>query len=51
MKQPKKPTLAQKKIISLAGLRWCNWMVVNETDSVLVIRNKITQNLREIRKK
>lgn len=51
MKQPKKPTLAQKKLIQGAGLRWANWMVVMEDDCVLRVINKITKNTRDIKKK
>lgn len=51
MKRPKKPTLAQKKLISGAGLRWTNWMVQMEDDSVLKLINKITGKTRDIKKK
>lgn len=51
MKQAKKPTLAQKKIISLKGLRWPNWLVIDETDDSLIVRNKISNHTRALRKK
>lgn len=41
MKQPKKPTLEQKKLMSEHGLRWKNWSVMSEDNiSVLVISKK-----------
>lgn len=50
MKQPKKPTLAQKKIISKNGLKWPNWMVVDEKENTLIIYNKISKKTRSIKK-
>lgn len=50
MKQPKKPTLAQKKIIANNGLNWSNWMVVEEVEGVLTIFNKISKKIRKIKK-
>lgn len=50
MKQPKKPTLAQKKIITGYGLRWPNWMVVEENEDTLTIFNKISKKIRKIKK-
>lgn len=40
MKQPKKPTLAQKKIIVAAGLRWQTWNVASEDKISLVLISK-----------
>ena len=40
MKQPKAPTLAQKKLIAGAGLKWKNWSVVDEDNPSLTIINK-----------
>lgn len=51
MKNPKKPTLAQKKILSLHGLKWFNWLVVEETADILKVQNKISNKIREIKKK
>lgn len=43
MKQPKKPTLAQKKKIYDAGLNWRNWAVVDDLEDRLILMNKITR--------
>lgn len=40
MKQPKKPTLAQKKNIAAAGYRWENWSVAGEDKTSLTIVSK-----------
>ena len=40
MKQPKAPTLAQKKLIASAGLKWKNWSVVHENNVSMAIINK-----------
>lgn len=40
MKQPKKPTLAQKKIIAAAGLDWKNWSVLEEDNISLALISK-----------
>lgn len=40
MKNPKKPTRAQKKIISTAGLDWHTWLVTNEDSSTLTLISK-----------
>lgn len=50
MKQPKKPILAQKKIIANNGLKWPNWMVVDEAEETLTIINKISKKVRKIKK-
>ena len=50
MKQPKKPILAQKKIIANNGLKWSNWMVIDETKETLTIINKISKNVRKVKK-
>ena len=40
MKQPKKPTLEQKKIIAEHGFRWKNWSVLNEDNVSITIISK-----------
>lgn len=50
MKQPKKPILAQKKIIANNGLKWSNWMVIDEDKETLTIINKISKNVRKVKK-
>ena len=40
MKQPKKPVLAQKKIIKAAGLDWRTWNVLNEDNISLTVISK-----------
>lgn len=50
MKQPKKPTLAQKKMIAAAGYRWENWNVANEDNMAFTIVNKKTGKRRVILK-
>ena len=50
MKNPKKPTLKQKKLIVAAGLRWTNWLVTEENDEELKVINKVTKTKRTIKK-
>ena len=50
MKQPKKPTLIQKKLIKDAGLNWHNWSVIDDSDGTLKIYNKISGKKRIIKK-
>lgn len=40
MKQPKKPTLAQKKIIKAAGLEWKTWNVADEDNISMTLISK-----------
>ena len=40
VKQPKKPTLEQKKIIAEHGFRWKNWSVLNEDNVSITIISK-----------
>ncbi len=40
MKQPKKPTLAQKKVITEAGLNWKTWNVASEDNISLLLISK-----------
>ena len=44
------PTLAQKKLISAAGLIARNWYVVKETDEELHLVSKGTGKSRKVRK-
>ena len=50
MKQPKKPTLAQKKIISAAGLEWRAWNVAGEDNISLTLISKKSGKRRVILK-
>ena len=50
MKQPKKPTLIQKKKISDAGLNWRNWAVVDDLEDRLILVNKMTKKKRTVKK-
>lgn len=49
MKQPKKLTLRQKKIMRANKLIPENWMLVKETASSLQIVNKSSRKIREIK--
>lgn len=42
MKQPKRPTLQQKKLINKAGMDWKEWNVENQSDDRLVLIRKRT---------
>ena len=48
MKQPKKPTREQKKIISAAGFIWQNWLVKEEDNISLALINKQSRRIRVI---
>lgn len=50
MKQPKSPTLAQKKLIASAGLKWKNWSVVHEDNISITVINKESNRRRVILK-
>lgn len=50
MKQPKKPTLAQKKIMASAGLEWKTWNVAEENENQLVLISKKSGRKRVIEK-
>ena len=40
MKQPKKPTLAQKQTMTKVGLKWKTWNVVSEDNNSIVLISK-----------
>lgn len=40
MKQPKKPTLAQKKAMTKVGLKWKTWNVASEDKCSIVLISK-----------
>ena len=40
MKNPRKPTRAQKKIITEAGLDWHTWLVIEEDNTSLKLISK-----------
>ncbi len=50
MKQPKAPTLSQKKIMSDAGLKWKNWSVLSEDNISLTVISKNSGRRRVILK-
>lgn len=45
------PTLAEKKIISDARLKWKNWLVLRSSEDELVLVHKGSGKLRTIKKK
>lgn len=47
-KNPKKPTLEQKKKIAAAGLKWENWLVKDEDNISLALVNKQSGKIRVI---
>lgn len=50
MKQPKKPTLEQKKIMSNHGLVWENWSVLEEKKDKLIVISKRSKQRRILMK-
>ena len=46
----KRPTLAQKKLIEAAGLKWETWNVVSEDEKSLVLMSKKSKKKRTINK-
>lgn len=50
MKHGKKPTVAQRKVISAWRLNWENWLVVKDTPEGMVIVHRYSGKAREIRK-
>lgn len=48
MKNPKKPTRAQKKIITDSGLDWRTWLVKEEDNISLALISKKSGRIREI---
>lgn len=50
MKQPKKPTRAQKEIMKSAGLDWRNWSVAEEVVDQLTLISKKSGRRRTIYK-
>ncbi len=40
MKQPKRPTLAQKKLMKENKLDWHNWMVAHEDNMAITVISK-----------
>lgn len=45
-----KPTLAQKKLISAAGLNFWNWLVMSETEEELRLISRSSGRFRSIKK-
>ena len=50
MKQPKKPTLEQKKIMTANRLDWKHWNVVREEANRLMVQNKTSGRNRTLDK-
>lgn len=50
MKQAKRPTLAQKKVISGNRLDWNTWNVIRDSVDDLVIQSKKSGQIRTIKK-
>lgn len=50
MKQAKRPTLAQKKVISGNRLDWRTWNVIRDSADDLVIQSKKSGHIRTIKK-
>lgn len=50
MKQPKRPTRAQKGIISNHKLNPSNWMVESETEDELIVKYKFGKTVRNLKK-
>jgi hypothetical protein len=50
MKNLKKPTYTQKQIIEKSKLSWPDWLVKQETADILTVVNKVTNEVKEIKK-
>lgn len=50
MKQPKRMTLAQKKVISGHKLNYHNWEVMEDTAEELVVRYKLGKMVKRLKK-
>lgn len=50
MKQPRKPTRANKELMSKYKLIWANWMVQSETKEELVVISKRSGARRVLKK-
>lgn len=48
MKQPKKPTYEQKKLISKNGLDWKKWMIKDEDNISIALIHKETKEIKVI---
>lgn len=48
MKQPKKPTYEQKKLISKEGLNWKDWMIKDEDNISIALIHKETKEIKVI---
>ena len=51
MKNGKKPTLAQKKLMTAWHLNYENWLVVKDTPTEMVIVHRATNRIKAIPKK
>lgn len=50
MKHGKNPTVRQKKLMRAARLNCENWLVIKDTPKEMIVQNRHTDKLREIRK-
>ena len=50
MKQPRKPTRAEKELLSSKRLDPKKWMVLSETQETIIFVHKISRNTREFQK-
>lgn len=48
MKHGKRPTVAQKKILSDRGLNHENWLIVKHTTEYMMIEHRISRQVRTI---
>ena len=50
MKNGKRPTMAQKKLMSENKLNYKNWLVVKDTSECMVVVNRESRKTRTIKK-
>lgn len=50
MRQGKKPTVSQRKLISSFRLNWENWLVVREDADSITIRHRLSDKERTLPK-
>lgn len=50
MKHGKRPTVAQKKLITQWGLNYSNWLIVKDTPAEMVIVHRLSGKQRRIDK-
>lgn len=50
MKHGKRPTVAQKKLITQWGLNYANWLIVKDTPDSMVVLHRLSGKQRRIEK-